>query len=347
MFHNKIKQQPITEQEMNVFEESMQLLESVEAQTFDITKEFVTENYKGIVESNPVIIMESSKSLVSSVKEFFKNLIKKLKEIFSRFLMGMNKYFMKTEDFIRKYRNEIDAANPKFSVVDYEYTIPKSVPNTQPLDELVKDYNAEAQLLGDVTKSDLVSEYTKKIQGNYTDELRARILNLPGKISNGDFVPELRKMLRDNSEVEKTIDINVVNYKQYVNGYDGVKRDFDEVRKTKDRIIGTLNNLERFFSSGATTVLRDGSRDLSLREISISDKSTTVRREENSYSYSMNDTQKISTFFNHKWSECKELTTAMTLAFTNIIEAYRANVELHRKIIFDGLKASNQNNGGV
>lgn len=347
MFHNKIKQQPITEQEMDVFEESMQLLESVEAQTFDITKEFVTENYKGIVESNPVIIMESSTSLVSSVKEFFKNLIKKLKEIFSRFLMGMNKYFMRTEDFIRKYRSEIDKANPKFSVIDYEYTIPKNIPNTQPMDELVKDYNAEAQILEDVTRGDLVSEYTKKIQNNHTDKLRAKILNLPGELSNGDFVPELRKMLRGNSETQGTIDINSATYRQYVNRYDGLKKDFDEVRKTKDRIIGTLNNLERFFSSGATTVLREGNRELSLREISISDKSTTVKREENSYSYVMNDTQKISTFFNHKWSECKELTTSITLAFTNIIEAYRANVELHRKIIFDGLKASNQNNGGV
>lgn len=334
-------------EEVSLSESIMYVMESVNDNSYQISKENINSMYNGYKYGNVEILTESVTSLKDSAVKFFKMVIKKIKELFAKVMMKFNKYFMSVEKFIKTYKKEIEESNPSFTVNGYEYTFDSSLPRTEIVETLVREYNEEVHDLMQQTKGDLVRKNLDKIQNGHMEIIRGNIIGIDSPIDSSEILKLYRVKMQNGNEDSSDILIDKFKYLEYVKSYPDLKKSAESLRKEKDRVLSVMNNLEQFFSNSRSITYDKYEKQLMTREIMISSDSKNITRKSESEKFNHTDIEKISTFFTHKWDECRHITTALTIALTAKMDTMNEAITMSKNIIFDGMKASNRRNEEV
>lgn len=292
------------------------------------------------------ILEEGLKDFSSSAVEFFNKLIKKLKEFFGKVFMVVQAYIGNFDKFLSKYGEKIKQANPDFNIEGFHYSFSQSIPRTDKIGNLISEYNSEMESLKTIKNSDIVAKKKEILKPQNFDNIRSYVIGADEPVRKEDYLSELKKIYRDGDEEKSPINISKATFIKTIDNYKELKKDINNVKKEKDRLILLLESMKSFFQKSAPVHYSNNVKKIHVHSMSTNNRSNGVTNGEDTLKINMTPAklEVINKYYSLKLTETKEISGIITLAMTEKINAMKEALAFYKKIIQKSVFINN--NGG-
>lgn len=302
-----------------------------------ISKNLIVAGYNETKYPNDNLLLESAGFIVNSVKLYIKKVKDWIVKLFRSVARTFDKYFISFDSYVKRYKNEIQASDPNFKISTYDYTFDKNIPKLSIATDLIHAYNTEINDLHYLTKGDLTESILRKAQSGHMDSLRGSMMGMNEKLFEEELLGTMKRSVRSGAEFPTEKQITKIEYLEYVNSYKGFKETFDKFKKEKDDVLKLLSSIENFFKQGANDVIKNGTRSIAARNITLNDKNNGYLRDATSEEFQLNEKAKLDLFFSSKWEECQTVTSMLTMALSAKYEAMNESLKTYKHVIYTGV----------
>lgn len=298
------------------------------------TMDYIAECYVGILEDSSEIVSEAFGDYVQKIKKFFEDMIKNLKEFIGKSIQLMQTRMGQTKSLIKKHGEEIKRGNYNFNINGYTYTTSDNCPNTDILDELIREYNSELSKIKDI--DELVIRERRKVitSDEYKQKVKKRVLCTSNSISDDDFTLYCRKHFRDGQESKHEITITNKEVTEIINGYSKLDKEVTEMVKIKNKLTTQFKSLENFFTNGAVSISTGETGSVTVLHGLSKDKKLTGRnRDEQKFDTSDSSLNKINTYLSYRLVQTKTISNIIMTVVDAKCKALQSEISQSDRII--------------
>lgn len=310
---------------------------------FNIIKEDIQAHHAYRMIGDSDILLESASSIASSIKKFFSKLIEKIKEFFRKAFMKVNAHFMDIDKFVTKYEKELDnIKDVNFNIVGYKFTL-GDPPSTEPFKRIVDTYNGDiSKIKGIKNKNEIKKKSNEDLSDDNIRKIKLEVLGTGAKITDfDDYLVECRKHYRNGETDTTSIEVDTAMFRQTVSGVSELVKKKKEAEKLRDDVISLLRKTESFFEKKIATLYIDGNKKFDVKTLDISNNKLKTETKYEDFSSSTQE-EILDAYMGYKAKYLKQVSSIITIAMTEYVNAYKDQVKLSREIIIKSLSKSNQ-----
>lgn len=322
----------------------LECMVSLEQSFFDINRDQMVSLHHGIVAESSEIIMEGFKDMVHSAVEWFKKLIQKIGDFFKKAFLSINSYIADFKKFISKNKEYLESLNPDFKMYGFKYTINANLPNISPIEKVVDDYMRDIGKLDKMTEAEVEKDRDNFNKDDFLDKLRGQVIG-KGPVQASEFSDVTKKSFRDGSleEIEFTVDKS--RLQQSIDSYESLNNEYNEAVKMRNKTLTLLDAIKRFFEKGASITYTGDKKKIGVRGISIEDNKM-MHGETITYDDNGNNSAIISKYFNMKFHQSKVVSSILTTASTEKVNALKEQLKQERVLIRKAMSQGNKKKEG-
>lgn len=322
----------------------LECMVSLEQSFFDINKDQMMSLHHGIVAESSEIIMEGFKDMMHSAVEWFKKLIHKIGDFFKKAFLSINSYIGDFKKFISKNKKYLEGLNPDFTMYGFNYTISESVPNISPIEKVVDDYMRDINKLDKMSEADVEKDRDSFNKDEFLDKLRGQVIG-KGPVQASEFSEETKKSFRGGTLEETQFTVDKARLQQSIDSYEKLNKEYNDAVKLKNKTLTLLDAIKRFFEKGATITYSGDKKQIGVRGISIEDNKM-MRGETVTYNDTGHNSTVISKYFNMKFHQSKVVSSILTTASTEKVNALKDQLKQERVLIRKAMSQSNKKKEG-
>lgn len=212
--------------------------------------------YRTITESagDDYVIHEGFSDFFAGVKKIIDKFLAFIKSLFDRFIIGLNK-LVKSDKFLEKNKDkfkDFDNNKHKFDFEGYKFTT-DDIPQIHAYNDYIDDLEADSEIIGKIIEhlskdnnvteliddlSALVANLKDKLDSDWYDDFRGKVIGSEESISDNDFSNELFAAFRNGESDSEAIEVT----KTYV---DTIYTEFSNYKKKKENIEKTKRKVEQ------------------------------------------------------------------------------------------------------
>ena len=278
------------------------------------------------------IVMESVSDMFKTIAEGFNKFIKKVKEFFKKILLYITSAYQDLDKVAAQVKDVINDKDIDFTVNGFKFTVmDKSGPNTTEFRNIVNSYNEDMQDLSKLKESTINKEILEWLDENNLDKLRGQVLGTNDKISQDDFLDEVRSYYRNGELSTNTIKVTKNMVQDIINH----AKKLEDVKKSsikdRDTLIELLTKTESFFGRTIYSYYKGSTRQVNVNKISIDNDKFS--KEDNNVNVDDNLTKLITVYASYKAKQVNKIAGMINLVACERVNALRDQIKQEREIL--------------
>ena len=272
------------------------------------------------------IVMESVSDMFKTIAEGFNKFIKKVKEFFKKILLYITSAYQDLDKVAAQVKDVINDKDIDFTVNGFKFTVmDKSGPNTTEFRNIVNSYNEDMQNLSKLKESTINKEILEWLDENNLDKLRGQVLGTNDKISQDDFLDEVRSYYRNGELSTNTIKVTKNMVQDIINH----AKKLEDVKKSsikdRDTLIELLTKTESFFGRTIYSYYKGSTRQVNVNKISIDNDKFS--KEDNNVNVDDNLTKLITVYASYKAKQVNKIAGMINLVACERVNALRDQIK--------------------
>lgn len=305
---------------------------------FEIDRTLLEASYLALKDQNASIITEGLKDTKNKIVSFLKKIKDKLVNIYRKITMFFNSYIGNFEKFLTRHRSTLEKLRPDFTVTGFTYSFDSKIPNLDPLDDLIADFNKNAPELSTISL-DAVQIIAKRNEKMFENEKpMGRVLGRGREelYSKEDYAKKVFAVYRSGAETPSAINVNNTYLMSLVDSFADIKKQCKEMVRTHNQIINTMSSLETYFEKMPITHLDGKNKYVQSHTIKRKDGGGIAPDETTRHDYVDSNTdieKKVALFYKAFWVRTRSLIPIITQATDGKAVALRENLKLIKTVV--------------
>ena len=312
--------------------EALSIIYETMESDFETFKSFVHTGLLMESGASEDIVMESVSDMFKTIAEGFNKFIKKVKEFFKKILLYITSAYQDLDKVAAQVKDVIKDKDIDFTVNGFKFTVmDKSGPNTTEFRNIVNSYNEDMQDLSKLKESTINKEILEWLDENNLDKLRGQVLGTNDKISQDDFLDEVRSYYRNSELSTNTIKVTKNMVQDIINH----AKKLEDVKKSsikdRDTLIELLTKTESFFGRTIYSYYKGSTRQVNVNKISIDNDKFS--KEDNNVNVDDNLTKLITVYASYKAKQVNRIAGMINLVACERVNALRDQIKQEREIL--------------
>lgn len=309
-------------------------LNTIEEEYYSIMESHLYAIHYGLTEGSFEILEEGLKDVLSgAVKTIGKKIQSFIKAVTNTILV-ITSHIEDFNHFLTKHEERLKSLEPDFEITGFNYTFEQGVPNISVVDEVFNEFNMQITDISKLTREEIENRRNEFNKSSYRDKLRGEILGT-GPILEKDFIKKIKKVYRNNEEEEHSIHIDTDKYRECLNNYKKLSKEYEEAKKLKDNTVTLLNSMLKFFQNDASTQYDGASKVVSAHTMK-KDTNNFISRD-TEVKHSSSDLELLNKYYSFKFLQASTLSSIVIPAVEGKISALFNYLTMMRKVIRKGL----------
>lgn len=307
------------------------IYETLESDT-ETFKSFVTSLYLMESKASDDIVMESVSDVFKTIVTGIKKFIQAIKDFFKKVLLYITSAFQDLDKLAAEVDKVIKDKTIKFKIDGYKFTVvDKHGPNISEFQRIVSEYNNDITNLSELKEAEIKQTITDWLDETNLDKLRAEVLGVKDSIPEDEFLTEVRKFYRNDSDETSSIEVDNSYVRTIISGAKRLEDAKKASIKDRDSLISLLSRTEAFFDKTLQSFYQGSTRKVHADKISVDNNK--LKTEKNTVTATDEVSKIVSMYATFKSKQVNKIGAMINTVASEKVNALKDQIKQERVIL--------------